>query len=647
MLTLPYIFSSGSLFQQNSVLTITGTTEPNAKVTCEILPSGGADSSTAFADSDGHFRVNIGTPEASFDPYTIRITNDAGEEHVMEDVLFGEIWLASGQSNMELANQSLHDTKPMYNSISAKNIRVFNAFYPPFGADGEFPYEPDYMAKGMWYKSENPESLRDVSALATAFADDLYDYLNQNEDVTVGFLNVTWGGTSMYAWIPREAYENDEYMLERMKKCGHYRDRSNWNQAEGSNFQQCSAQYNVKIALVEGVRVRGVLWYQGENECGAEFNNRIYADYLRLYHRTYKERFAADDNFVMISSLLYPWNYGVSGECCYGYLNEAFVKTAVESPEKFAFMPNADLEPEWSYHTGNHPIHPTHKYTIGRRMASVAFEKVYEGNTDYSPATLESHEIIGNRIRLKFRNVGCGLHVCGKLHGMYIAAADGLYLPAEYEIVDCDTLDIWCDEIDAPVNATYAMQSLETRVNLYANNFPVAPFYTDRENFLNIEARPWYDTSVETLWGLKIHDDVLDFFLHPVWMPEGDAEVCHDTCFRRDSSASVRVCADAGTFGCRVKSYPYNRLDFAKYAAMEVSFYNTNGMSAKLVLNTGDSEREFAFVKTADVGGGWSRYRADFSGLGEEEISSMSFRFAFKSDRYAFVNIERPRLIRK
>ena len=117
MLTLPYVFSSGAMFQQNSVLTITGTAEPKAKVTCEILPSGGAESSWVYAGEDGRFKVNIGTPAASFDSYTIKLTTDTGDEHIMNDVLFGELWMASGQSNMEMPNQAQHKPELMYDRI--------------------------------------------------------------------------------------------------------------------------------------------------------------------------------------------------------------------------------------------------------------------------------------------------------------------------------------------------------------------------------------------------------------------------------------------------------------------------------------------------------------------------------------------------
>lgn len=649
MFTLPYVFSSGALFQQNSTLTIAGTTSPNAAVTASVACDEGIlTASTADSDETGSFSVRIQTPHASFKPYTVTLSTDKGDKHIMTDVLFGEIWLASGQSNMELMNSAMHDTAPLYSRIREKKIRVFSVAYPPFGAEGNFPWEPDHMAKGAWLSSDKPETFDPVSALATAFSDKIYDFLNRNADIPVGFLNATWGGTSMCSWLPRDLLSKDDYLVGRMKKVGQWRTPEDWNTAGGGNFQQCSAQYNVKIALLEGLQVRGVLWYQGENEAGAEFDHRIYADYLRFYHKVYTERFAADKNFfMMLSSLLYPWTYGPSGECSYGYLNEAFIETAVESPDKFAFMPIADLEPEWSYHTNNHPIHPTHKYKIGERLASLAIANVYGGDTQKSPATLEKAEAMGEKLRLTFRNVGTGLRIDGRAHGLYVAGSDRIYLPAEYEILSENTMDVWCDEISEPVHAAYAMQSLEPRCNLCAGEYPAAPFYTDRENRLHIEARPWYDTAVHTLWVNKMHDDVLDLFLHPVWLPIAGSEVCHDTAFRRESAASIRVSSDVNLCGCRVKSYPYNRLDFANFAALEVSLYNTNGLSAKLAIQTDAGETDLPLEKVRELGGGWSRYRADFSALPEGEIRSMIFSFYFENNRYPFVNLEKVRLIRK
>lgn len=649
MFTLPCVFTSGALFQQNSLLTITGTTTPNAALTVSITSDSGLFTTFATKSApNGSFQVKIQTPSASFRPYTITLSNDAGDVYVMTDVLFGEIWLASGQSNMELMNSAMHDPASMYHCIRMKKIRVFSVAYPPYGAEGNFPWEPDTMAKGTWISSDKPDDFHPVSALATAFANKLYDYLNANADIPVGFINATWGGTSMCSWLPRDAFENDEYLLRRMKEADQYKDIDSWNNAGGSNFQQCAAQYNVKIALLEGLQMRGILWYQGENEAGAEYDHRIYADYLRFYHKTYADRFAADKScFMMLSSLLYPWTYGSSGECSCGYLNEAFVETAVESPDKFAFMPICDLEPEWSYQTNNHPIHPTHKYHVGERLASLAIANVYHGTCQKSPATLADYKIMGNKLRLTFRNTGNGLRISGEAHGLYVAGADGLYLPADYEIISEDTLDVFCPEIPEPLHVAYAMLSLEPRCNLYAGEYPVAPFYTDHENRLTMEARPWYDTSLHTLWANKMHDDTLDLFLHPIWLPLHDSEVCHDPTFCHESAASIRVSSETPTCGCRVKAYPYNRLDFAKYAALEVSLFNTSHMTAQLSLQTESGDIRYPFEIVRNLGDGWSRFRAVFSSLPNEEILSMTFTFSFDENRYTFVNLEKPRLIRK
>ena len=641
-------YGDDMLFQQNKDAVFAGTASAGATITVEMYST--ADelvaSGSSTASADGTFTVSFLAPAGGYEEYKVILKENSVEFAQLDNVVFGELWLASGQSNMQYPLGQAKGGADMFKNSQklSKWLRVLHMpFYCNNNESDTFADPQLDAADAVWTTGENGH-VYNMSAVAYYFAVQMMEEL----DMPVGILNASLGGSAISSWLSRDAIDGDSKVKNYLVSIDKYIEKSDWEKIKPSIYQDMTSNYNHKIHPLRNFRPSGMIWYQGENECSAEYDNRIYADYLRLYHRAYKERFAADpDNFMTLSSLLYLWTYGISGECRYGYLNEAFIETAIEAPEKFAFMPIADLEPQWSYHTGNHPIHPVHKYTVGARMASLAIGNVYGGDHQKSPATLESYEITGNRMRLKFRNTGIGLRVSGKLHGMYIAAADGLYLPVEYEIISGDTLDIWCDEIDEPVHAAYAMQSFEPRVNLFAGEYPVASFYTDHSALLNIEARPWYDTSVQTVWGIKEREDALDYFLHPVWMPEPGAEVCHDTCFCRESSASVRVCADAKNFGCCVKAYKYNRLDFAKYAAMEVNFYNTNGMTAKLVLKTMDSENEFAFTKISDIGSGWSRYRADFAGLGEDEIESMSFRFAFESDRYTFVNIEKLRLIRK
>ena len=649
MFTLPHIFTNGALFQGNACLSISGKASPDAKVTAYIEKNGASFcSALTKTDADGQFTVSLHTPAPSFDTYTVTLTC-ADNVHTMTDVLFGELWLASGQSNMEFANVSNPGCKDMYAEIAAKTIRVYHVDYPSFGADGSFPWEPDTMMTGHWYNADDDKNLGHVSALGTKFVSDLYDFLNRNADVPVGFLNATWGGTSMPSWFKLEELDKDAALVERMKKLGNYPVPETWNTRGGGNFQQTCSQYNVKIAPLEGVKVRGVIWYQGENECGGQYWHRMYADYLRFYHKMYRRLFAAyPDNFMMISSLIYPWTYGSSGECNVGYLNDAFIETALESPDKFAYAPITDLEPTWSYHQGNHPIHPANKYEVGYRMARLALTNVYGDDGMKSSAHLSDVKQDGDTLRLTFAGTCGALKINGAAHGLYIAGDDGIYLPAEYEIEGENVLILHSDAIAEPKHAAYAVQSLDVKCNLFCGEYPVAPFFTDRETYISIEQKPWYDTSVNSRWASRLRGDILDLFFHPVFHPLPGSEVCCDTAFKCQTDGSIRVCSedDEKTFGCYVKSYPYGRLDLQKFKGLRVNLYNTGSMTAELILTTADGDTVLPLKKIEHIGYGWDRYEALFGELPETEITRMTFRFTRDADRFHFVNMERLRLVK-
>lgn len=650
--TLQKIFSDHALFQADASLVLNGTGESRAEIAARITRNGETVAqSSARSDKNGAFSLELKTPSASFAPCEITLQSRS-DVFSIRDVLFGELWLASGQSNMELPNHAMANDQAILGEILDKKIRVYQL--PTAPGNSDFPWEPFRMQDGAWLLPGENDRLAHVSAVALKFTTEIYDWLNRNAEVPVGFLNASRGGTPLPAWLPLDAIEKDERMAEKMKKIGNYPTPEAWNTRGDCNFQQSCCQYNVKIAPLEGAKVRGVLWYQGENEAAGEYDQKIYADYLRFYRRIYAERFGADpERFPMLSSLIYPWTYGASGECCVGYLNRAFVETATAEPENFIAAPVCDLAPSWAYHLNNHPIHPTNKYPLGARMASLALDNVYDrGNAQRSPAFLTSFERVGNRLRLRFDSVGDGLFLKGSRPiGLYVAGEDDVYMPAECEIAsNGKSMEIWCDAVADPKNAAYAVQSLEPGCNLWSGMYPVYPFFTDREKRISIEARPWYDVSRASVWASRLRGDVLDLFFHPVWRPESGSEVCPDVAFTQEGQ-SLRVCAEAeddAEFGCYVKSYPYNRLDLARFGKISVNLYNIENLSARFVAQWDGGEAEIPFEKTAKLGDGWARFEASLNDVPEDvSISSMHFRFSVANSPYNFVNLEKVRLWKK
>lgn len=669
---LPCIFSSGALYQAGSTLTVRGTADTaDLPASATLSDTNGYEvaRSDGKTGNDGRFFLPLNTPAASFDTYTLTVTC-GDERQVMSDVMFGELWLASGQSNMELGNGAIPEHDRLYDRLAGKHIRVFSVDYwklEELASDPPFPYDPQPMMGGHWLTADDRQDLDGVSAAATACCLGIYDKLNETADIPVGFLNAAWGGTPLLAFLNREDIEADSVFADKLRRVGRYPCADTWNGPDRGCccFQQTCACWNVKIAPLEGVRVRGVLWYQGENETGCEPLAVNYADSLRFYQETYRARFAADpDRFPVISSLLYLWKYGPEGECYIGQLNDAFTKTAAGEPDKFMCVPIGDLEPSWAQHLLNHPIHPTHKYPLGARMADVALANVYGFGEKVRPTVLSQVETSGNVLRLTFTDCGNGLRIGNgpyrapaasdgfrPVHCLYMAGRDGRYLPAEARVVSSDTLDVRCEGIDAPVYVAYCRQSMEPGADLFAGTLPVSPFCNDTRREMRIEQKPWYDMNNVYQWADKVADDVrLNLFFHPVWRPVGDSEVCPDTAFCFETDKSLRICGDDvppdGTFGAFVTSYPYATLDFDGYKALEASLFNTADTRVVLRLETADgSFVDCPFIPVSDLGAGWKRMRAALDSKPDGEIRRMIFLFSTEKDTYRFVNMERIRLV--
>lgn len=651
MFILSNVFSSNALYQADSTLRIHGSAAPNSTIILQLLSN---DNSTILkestdSDNNGRFSIDFITPSASFDEYTISLT-DNDSEYIMEHVLFGELWLASGQSNMELSNNDHRNFYKLFELMQNKKIRIYSAYRSKFYREKMVPWDPDENVPGEWLLPDSQEKLLWASAIAYRFSGILYDFLNQNQNVPVGFLNASNGGTPIASWIPRDEVEADASISATMKKLGCFPSKDDWNTKGDENGNQTSAMYNVKIATLEGVRVRGILWYQGENDTSDEYERRCYAEYLQFYYKVYSKRFAADPaRFLMISVLIYPWTYDDSGDCHVGYINQVFIDAAINAPDKFAYIPSADMEPVWNF--TNHPVHPVHKYELGERLALLAKRAVYHENGQQRPAILDHYTVNKEKVQLFFRDVGSGLRVDNveqskSLRGMYIAGDDGVYLPAEYEINSPDSMTVWADSITEPKHVAYSVQSFEVKVNLYAGDYPVTPFFTDHEHFLTIEQRPWYDTSRTSQWVSKYHDNIKDVFYHPVFRPGEQTEICPDTAFKYQSDASLRVSTDNESAEFFICSYRYYQLDLQKFSGIALSIYNMEDVTASIRICGDDFSLEYPLEIVQDEGWRWGRYEAHFNNLPDSEVREIHFIFRFAKPEYRFVNVERIRLIK-
>lgn len=659
MLNLYPVFQSRALFLHSSPLVVSGRADPGKKINAKIIKDKTVISENETVSAkNGSFGVTLKAPSASFDTYTI-VVSDGAATITLSDILFGELWLASGQSNMEMTNSQQNEFEQYFEKLQGKNMRFYLQWRNPGGQSGEYPFEPDFTMGGKWISMDQKELVGRVSACATAFCSKIYEFLNsKGKDIPVGFLNSSVGGTPIEAWLPKEVCEDDEQINAYLKKTGKYPDKETWNKKGTSNYQQTCSLYNQLIAPHTGAKCRGVIWYQGEGNCGGEYGLRIYSKLLKALRESYKKLLAADESevFPIISSMLYPWTYGPDGETNMGYLNKAFSDLAEESPAEYPFIPICDLSPVWAFHAGNHPIHPIHKYPLGERMGLLCANSVYGRKVprvQKLPAMLRSCVRRGNTLRLTFSSAGSGLYIkngCKKVRGLYICGKNELYVPAECEITGRSTMTVYHPFIDKPVHVAYAVSSYEAETNLFAGEFPVAPFFTQSkvgDRPVKIFLKPWLNNENDSEFICNFTEERRDVFRQPIYRPSENSTVCFDRDFSI-SGRSIRVGGSGESFGAYIVSAPYNPLDLQNYTALRVCFLNCNGLTAELVLSFSDGTvQTFSGEKLSERAGGWGEYVFDLTPVSAGKIEKVEFRFTLKNNPLYYVNIDSLVLVPK
>lgn len=640
MIKLPHIFADNALFMGGAILKINGKAFFDSKVSVEIRSDKGVFSSgETVADAEGNFAVEINCPESSFEKYEI-VFND-GDELVLKNILFGELWLASGQSNMEMPNSEQPDYPEYLDGMSYDTVRTYRM--DTRAGDGEYPIEPSSEKFGEWIDLTQEERLMRVSAVATVFAGRLFNDLGKK--VPIGVVDCSMGATFLETWLPKSEIEKDDSVKQLVESKGRLISEAEWNTKGSENFQQAGALYNDKTAALLGVKFRGLLWYQGEGNCGD--GPDYYLAIYKFMQRVYSEKFGYDkNNFPMISSLLYPWDYGINTPTLMNRLNEAYIRAADEDPKIFSFVTNYDLSPMWTCWRVNHPIHPANKSFVGRRMVEVAKNLVYGFDGQKTPAYMESFDIIGDRVRVKFKNVGRGLYCNGDyLKGFNICGKNRIFAPAKAEIVGRDTIEIYNEYISEPVSAAYNYSQFDVSGNLWAGQFSVAPFITNGTASDIIRLKPWLDLNNETEWVLTHSKDVWETycFSHPIWTACEGSEICHDPVYM-GKGKTLRISSDKNSFGACVVSRNFYELDLYRYDKIILDAFSArDNLSAYVEFEIEYDEKKekvcFDGVITNKNSKGVKTFEFDISGLNVCDIRSMAFKFNVSDGVFPFVNI--------
>lgn len=441
---LPGFYGNNMVLQQKSEIEFLGWSGAKANSTVEVITSWNKKNYTVKTDEKGKWAQKFVTPSAG-EPYEIKIKDDT-EEINLENILFGEVWLCSGQSNMAMTlsgmkNQPILNSDALINAASNPDLRLFTV-------KKTHHQKPQNNLQGEWADA-NSESVKNFSAVAYQFGQMLQEEL----EVPVGIMVSSWGGTPIRAWMAKDSMKKfPEVQEKRSKK---------------SPFRDPSVLYNAMIAPLTGNPVAGFLWYQGEAD---RRQPEIYQRALPEMVAQWRAAWGGEElpfYFVQIA----PFHYKMDKDGEFApYLREAQLKAAGEIPNS-GMVVTADIGSDKT-------IHPPDKTTVAQRLVNYALGQTYNFNKPYQNPVFDFHEIKGNKIHIQFKNRE-GLHFTETTtQNFEVAGADGNFYPAK-AIINNEILVVESKKVKKPFAVRYAFKNF-IHGNLYnEDGLPASPFRTD------------------------------------------------------------------------------------------------------------------------------------------------------------------------
>jgi len=493
---LPKVFADGMVLQQDMKVPIWGTAAPGEKVTVTF----GDHKATAVADDKGAWRTTIGPLAASDQPAELTVAGTNALK--LANVLVGEVWVCSGQSNMAWSVRNSNNADAEI--ADAKNYPLIRLCT----VARTIARQPADDARISWAVCD-PQSVRGFSAVGYFFGRELHKRLQR----PVGLVHSSWGGTPAEAWTSRTMLATLEFMPERLAASDQaiagydpaaaqarlreatekWKKQVEQAKAEGKRPPRQprlwdptrsphtpSVLFNGMIAPIVPYGIRGAIWYQGESNAGrpAEYRTLMPA-LIRDWRRHWGQ---GDFPFLLVQLANFRALQPQPSEGGWALLREAQLMTV-------SALPAVGMATAVDIGEAN-DIHPKNKQDVGRRLALAAMAIAYGQKLVYSGPVYKSMKVADGKIVLSFDHVGGGLVALLKpqespysksgppLRGFAIAGADKQWVWADAKIVG-DTVVVASEKVPAPVAVRYGWANNPIG-NLYNKQaLPASPFRTD------------------------------------------------------------------------------------------------------------------------------------------------------------------------
>ncbi|MCO8120391.1 sialate O-acetylesterase [Stieleria sp. TO1_6] len=472
------VFGDSMVLQREKPIHVWGWADAGSEVKVTLA----GNTETATSDADGRFDVKLPTMEAG-GPHELSIQS-GGETQTFKDVLIGEVWLCSGQSNMQWALGQANDAD--LESLAANNPNIRLITVPQVGTQ-----ELQTSFDGHW-EACTPESVKQFSAVGYFFGRQLQATLG----VPVGLIDNSWGGSSAEAWVRRDvlqsagtfddllarwretesSYDHDAAVAKYKEQLKKWQETKQGNQPRAprnplTNQHRPANLYNGVLNPVIGYSLRGVIWYQGESNAGRAYQ---YRDLFPLMIQNWRDEWDQEKlPFYWVQLADYMAESAEPADSAWAELREAQTMTMSKLPDTGeAVILNLGEASD---------IHPKNKQDVGKRLARWALAKDYGYDIPHRSPTYKSMSVKDGKIVLEFDHIGGGLDTFDVREplGFTIAAADKKFVPAQAKITGKNTIEVSAESISQPVAARYAWANNPVCNVQSSEGLPLTPFRTD------------------------------------------------------------------------------------------------------------------------------------------------------------------------
>lgn len=449
---LPAIIGNNMVLQQKAQTNLWGWAAPSRKVT--IRTSWDNKTYTVTSSSTGEWKSQLQTPSAG-GPFTITISD--GEPLQLSNILVGEVWICSGQSNMEMPIKGFRG-QPIKGScdVIAKASPEDDIRMITLKTNSSQSLLDDCIAT-PWVES-NPENVADFSATAYFFA----DYLRKTLKVPVGVICSSWGGSKIEAWINKEVYTEKfpEIPLSVLTKNP---------QVIARPKDEPTLLYNAMIHPIKQFTIKGAIWYQGESNLN---NPQVYKRLFPAMVESWRREWSQGE-FPFYYVQIAPYDYGRAN----ADKTEAAEMRQVQL-ECMKTIPNTGMVVTTD--VGNRTcIHPADKEEVGSRLALWALAKTYQRTgTPHCGPIYQSFTVDKGKVTIEFDSVEMGMTTYGQeIEGFEIAGKEGVFYPAKATFIDNNTkIVLVSEQVPEPVSVQYGYRNYQP-LNLYSNyGLPASPF---------------------------------------------------------------------------------------------------------------------------------------------------------------------------